>query len=133
MYTITRKNRIREELQLCHENGDVALAVTVDINADDEAGKISAVNAELETARLALQKEDAGKEEEEKAGKAMLALFEAVFGKEQLQEILAFYEGREAEMILDVYPFVRDEILMKVFTAVNLRKKQIIELLGRKA
>ena len=41
--------------------------------------------------------------------------------------MLEFYEGRESELLLDVLPFVRDEILMKVYTAVNARKAQIVE------
>ena len=127
MKKIRRMNRIREELQLCHENGDVALSVPVDINTDDMAAQIREAYEKFEAARAALNAAGPGGEQEQIAGEALLGLFRLVFGQENLQKMLAFYDGREAELLLDVLPFVRDEILLKVYTAVNVRKAQIVE------
>lgn len=127
MKKIRRMNRIREELQLCHENGDVALSVPVDINTDDMAAQIRQAYEKFEAARAALNAAGPGGEQEQIAGEALLGLFRLVFGQENLQRMLAFYDGREAELLLDVFPFVRDEILLKVYTAVNARKAQIVD------
>lgn len=127
MQQIKRMNRIREELQLCHADGTVALTVNVDINTDDIAAQIRAAYEQFEAVKALLNAEGAGKEQEQAAGEALLALFRLIFGPDDLQKMLAFYDGREAEMLLDVFPFVRDEILLKVFTAANARKSQIVK------
>ena len=127
MQKIKRMNRIREELQLCHADGTVALTVNVDINTDDMAAQIRQAYEQFEAVKALLNAEGAGKEQEQAAGEALLGLFRLVFGQQNLQRMLEFYEGRESELLLDVLPFVRDEILMKVYTAVNARKAQIVE------
>ena len=127
MQKIKRMNRIREELQLCHADGTVALTVNVDINTDDMAAQIRQAYEQFEAVKALLNAEGAGKEQEQAAGEALLGLFRLVFGQQNLQRMLEFYEGRESELLLDVLPFVRDEILMKVYTAVNARKAQIVK------
>lgn len=127
MQKIKRMNRIREELQLCHADGTVALTVNVDINTDDMAAQIRQAYEQFEAAKALLNAEGAGKEQEQAAGEALLGLFRLVFGQQNLQRMLEFYEGRESELLLDVLPFVRDEILLKVYAAVNARKAQIVE------
>lgn len=127
MQKIKRMNRIREELQLCHADGTVALTVNVDINTDDMAAQIREAYEKFEAARAALNAAGPGGQQEQIAGEALLGLFRLVFGQQNLQRMLEFYEGRESELLLDVLPFVRDEILMKVYTAVNARKAQIVE------
>lgn len=127
MQQIKRMNRIREELQLCHADGTVAMTVNVDINTDDIAAQIRAAYEQFEAVKALLNADGAGKGQEQAAGEALLALFRLIFGPDDLQKMLAFYDGREAEMLLDVFPFVRDEILLKVFTAANARKAQIVK------
>ena len=41
MYQITRKNRIKETLQLCNADGSVAEEINVDLNVDAIAGRMN--------------------------------------------------------------------------------------------
>lgn len=130
-YQITRKNRIKEELQLCNEDGSVALSVQVDLNTDEMGLAAAKAWERLGIATVAAQKDPEAAETEQAYGDAVLALFAVIFGEEQTNKILKFYEDRLAEMLLDLAPFVEDEIMPKVEAAREARKAQFLAL-GRR-
>ena len=127
MYSVTRKNRIEEELQLCHANGDVALTVSVDLNLDEMGGRLNKSLQTFAAAQEALKKGQTGPEATEAYGEAVIALFDVIFGEEDSRRIVAFYENNYTEMLLDLFPFINDEIMPKVREASAAREKQLLE------
>ena len=111
MYTITRKNRIKEQLQLCHADGTVALTVDVDLNVDEISARVNKAYEALGMAQNALQKNTNSPEAMDAYGKAVLAVFNIIFGEKDAAALLAFYEGNYTEMLLDAFPLINNEIM----------------------
>lgn len=127
MYTVTRKNRIKEQLQLCHADGTVALTADVDLNVDAIAGRVSKAYEALAMAQNTLQKSPNDPNAAEAYGRAVLAVFEVIFGEENARNIVAFYENNWTEMLLDLFPFINNEIMPKIREASEERKMQLLE------
>ena len=127
MYTITRKNRIKEQLQLCHADGTVALTADVDLNVDEIAGRVNKAYEALGMAQNALQKNAESAQLMEAYGNTVTAFFAVIFGEETAGKIVEFYEGRWTEMLLDLFPFINNEIMPKIREASADRKAQLLE------
>ena len=130
-YTITRKNRLKEELQLCHADGSLALTATVDINIDEIGQRISKAYEMLGMAQNELEKAPTSVEAMTAYGDAVIAVFTVIFGEEDTDAILRFYENNYSEMLLDIFPFINDEILPKVRDASEARKNQLLDLANK--
>lgn len=126
MYTITRKNRIKEQLQLCHADGSVALTIDVDLNVDEISARVNKAYEVLGMAQNTLQKSPNSPEAMEAYGKAVIAVFNVVFGESDTAALLKFYEGNFTEMLLDVFPFINGEIMPKIREASADRKAQLL-------
>lgn len=126
MYQITRKNRIKETLQLCHANGDVAVELEVDLNVDEIAGHANKAYEALGMAQLALQKDQNSQKAMEAYGDAVIAVLDVIFGEEGTKQIAEFYEGHYSEMLLDLFPFINGEIMPKIRAASADRKAQLM-------
>jgi hypothetical protein len=127
MYTITRKNRIKEELQLCHADGSVACVLEVDLNVDEIANRVNKAYEMLGMAQNELQNAPNDPKTMEAYGKAVCAVFDVIFGEDGTQKIMEFYENHYTEMLLDVFPFINDEIMPKIKEASEQRRKQLVE------
>ena len=127
MYQITRKSRVTETLQLCHANGDVACEINVDLNVDDIAGRVNKAREALAMAQLALEKEQDSEALAEAYGNAVIMLFDVIFTPEGTQQIVEFYEGNYTEMLLDVFPFINNEIMPKIREASEDRSAKLLE------
>jgi hypothetical protein len=127
-YQIKRKNRVVEKLELCNADGSVALAVDVDINVDDIGGKIAAAQKALVAAQEQVSKDSKSDEAKEAFGSAVISLFIVLFGEEDTERILAFYDGRYTEMFVDVFPFIDDVVMPRVREASESRKEQLLNM-----
>ena len=127
MYQITRKNRIKETLQLCHANGDVAEEINVDLNVDVIAGRMNKAYEALGIAQNALGANTNSPELLEQFGNAVMAVFDVIFGEDGRKRIVAFYENNYTEMLLDLFPFINNEIMPKIREASEQRKQQLID------
>ena len=127
MYQITRKNRIKEQLQLCHADGTVALDVDVDLNVDEISARVNKAYEVLGAAQIALEKDTESAEAMEAYGRAVVAVFNVIFGEENAEKMIAFYENNFTEMLLDVFPFINNEIMPKIREASAARKTQLKE------
>lgn len=125
-YVITRKNRLKEELQLCHADGTVALTVNVDLNIDEIGARVSKAYETLGAAQLTLEKSPNSEAAMKAYGEAVIAVFSIIFGEDDAANILLFYEGNYTEMLLDVFPFIDGEIIPKVREASEARKAQLL-------
>lgn len=126
MYKITRKNRIKEDLQLCHANGDVALTVSVDLNVDEISGRLMQRQRAMANAQAAAQNAPDSEAAVKAYGDAIIAFFEALFGEEDTKKLLAFYEDNYTELLVDVFPFINEEILPKIAEASADRKAKLL-------
>ena len=127
MYKITRKNRIKEQLQLCNADGSVACELEVDINVDEITNRVAKAYDTLGMAQLELQKDPGDPKFMEAYGNAVIALLDIIFGESGCEMLLAFYENNYTEMLLDIFPFVNGEIMPKIREASAARRQQLID------
>lgn len=127
MYQVTRKNRIKEQLQLCHADGTVAMTADVDLNVDIIANRVSKAYEALGMAQNALANDPRNPATMEAYGNAVIAVFNVIFGEEQTAAIVAFYENNWTEMLLDLFPFINNEIMPKIAEASEARRTQLLE------
>lgn len=130
MYTIQRKNHIVEQVQLVHANGDVACVLDVDINVDQIGARINKAYELVGIAQLKLEKEPTSIEAAEAYGNAVLGLLTFIFGEDGCNKIVDFYgnSGAWSEMLIDLFPFINNEVIPAVRQASEERKKQILEM-----
>ena len=126
MYKITRKNRIKETLQLCHADGSVAHEIEVDLNVDEITGRVNKAREVLGMAQAALKKNPESEAAQEAFGNAVFALFDVIFGKENREKIADFYEGKYTEMLLDLFPFINDVVMPQIMEANADRMEQLL-------
>lgn len=125
-YQIKRKSKIKERLELCDESGAVVLPIDVEINVDDMASRIAAAQQTLSMAQALVNKEPQSEKAQEAFGSAVIAMFAVIFGKDNTDKILAFYDGRYTEMMLDVFPFIGEVIMPKIKSVSAERKQQLM-------
>ena len=125
-YKIQRKNRIKEELQLCHADGSVALSIDVDLNVDEMAGRLAKAQDTLAQAQNTARENPTSEEALEAYGNAIGSLFTVLFGEDNTVKILDFYEGNYSEMLLDIFPFINDVIMPAIRDASASRKDQLL-------
>ena len=90
MYQVQRINRIVEQLQLVHANGDIACTLDVDINVDEIGAKINKAYELVGMAQLELKKDATSKAAVDAFGDAVLGLFSVIFGDDGCQKIVEF-------------------------------------------
>lgn len=126
---IRRKNRIQETLEFFRgEEETPALTVNVDLNTDDMSAEAKRVWDMLGIATVQLQKT-----QNEKTlanyGEAVLALFTVLF-KDDARKIIAFYENRTEEMLVDLAPFI-ERVIKQITEARNARMNQFLAAVGK--
>ena len=125
-YQVQRKSRIKETLELLDETGAVVESLDVDLNVDQIAGRVNKAYEVLGAAQTALQKNAKSDEALEAYGKAVLAVFDVIFGEDGTKKLISFYDGNFNEMLLDVFPFINDEIMPKIRAASADRREQML-------
>ena len=125
MYQVKRKNKITETIQLCHADGSVAEQIDVVINVDQLGAKVNKAYELLGIAQNTLSKNSRSPELMNEFGRAVIALFQAIFGDENTEKITSFYEGSESEMLLDLFPFINDVIMPQIREASAARREQL--------
>lgn len=126
-YKAKRSKLLKEDFELVDENDKVVHTLHVSLDADDMTVRIGrkytaltkALAETTEAQRKAESAEDAVKNIET-LGRAVADLLEAVFGPEDTQTIISFYEGRYIEMSREVLPFISQCIIPRL---VDLKKE----------
>jgi len=115
MYQIKR-NHLVEDLEI-EDNGKI-LALKVDLDVDTMLNQYNL--AQYKIAEASQQSKKAADENDlasaqEAMGKAILGLFQVVFGNDQTEQILDFYgENKTLEMLGDIAPFISDVVAPKI-------------------
>lgn len=120
-YQIKKSSRIKEQLEFLTEDNQTALTIDVDINVDRLAQQYRATEVKL----MECQKQaSSGSAEGLQAyGTAVLALFDMVFGEENTQQMLAYFDGSYTDMLLQVSPFIQN-VVKPAIEAEILEKRQ---------
>lgn len=128
MYKIKR-NHLVEDLQI--EDNGKTLDLKVDINVDTILKQYNRAQYRIaqasQAAKEAANEKDMEKVEEE-MGNAIFGLFEVVFGQDQTQKIVEFYDNKALEMLGDIAPFITDVVAPKIQEAqqaIEDRYKQV--------
>ena len=128
MYKIKR-NHLVEELQI--EDNGKTLDLKVDINIDNILQQYNKAQYRIAQAVQSAQKAANDKDMENievAMGEAVLGLFEVVFGHDQTQQIIEFYDNKAFEMLTDISPFITEVVAPKIQEAqqaIEDRYKQV--------
>ena len=128
MYKLQRKERVFEQLELSNADGSLYKVIDVDLDADTTVKNISEKQIALINAQKQLQTADATNTTKtlELIGKVTVDLFEAIFGTENTQDILKFYENKPVEMCRDILPFITEVIIPQVRKTASDNKKNLL-------
>lgn len=137
-YQAKRKRLYEEEFQLTEEDGTVVHTLHVALDADSMVKKLSEKRIDLVRALQDVRGISADSNEKEftegleKLGNAVVDMFEAVFGKEDAETIVEFYDNRYIEMCNEVVPFITDVVIPKVRKIAQANKKATLSQYNRK-
>lgn len=138
-YQAKRRKQFVEDFELMNEDGTIAHTLHVSLDADDMVGKINRKYAELtktlaETAEIKRQSESGEVVEDcyERLGTAVVNLFEAVFGREDTEIIVQFYDNRYIEMCKEVTPFITQVVIPQCIKIKQENQQSILQFYNRK-
>ena len=131
-YQAKRKKIFEEEFQLVEEDGAVVHTLKVSLDADSMVKKLSEKHIALMQALKNVQNVKESEEGLEVLGNTVVDILEAVFGKEDTNTILEFYDNKYIEMCQEVMPFITDVVIPEVRKIAQANKKQILSKYNRK-
>lgn len=118
-YQAKRSGSVSEDLELVNEWGEVAKTIHVHLDADTLNGNISEqyvklLNLQKRIPELQQISPEQLPEVHEEIGNAVITIFQSVFGEDNTQVILDFYNNRYQEMVREIMPFIVDVMLPQV-------------------
>lgn len=138
-YQAKKHKRFQEDFELVDEEGKIVHTLHVSLDADDMIVKINRkytalTKALADTTEMKRKAEDSGEIQEalEILGRAVVDLIEAVFGTEDANTIISFYEGRYVEMSKEVIPFISQCVLPRLHAIRDENKKSLLSGYNRK-
>lgn len=113
MYELKRGEQIIEQLKIGEE------VITIRIKPLEIAKAYHAAEVDIVKAQDAIRAAGPTKEALEQYGAAIIKLFEVLFGQENTEKILTFYENNYEEMCLEVFPFIVDVLKPQLDKVIN--------------
>lgn len=132
MFELKRSEKIVEQIKL----GDDIIEVNLDAGAIQ--ARFTKGYNELLRAQSALNGAtsdtlEAVSDKLEQYGNAVVGVLQVIFGEENTQKILAFYENNYSEMFMQIYPFISEVIIPKISEASKRKAEELKALYkGRK-
>lgn len=105
-YTIYRKNHFKDEITL--HDGDKVMTLQVDIHIDQIMRDYVKVVELIDRVRAG-QEKGAG-DKTELLADAIRDYLVLLFGADQTERLLAFYEDSPAELLSDLLPYITDKL-----------------------
>lgn len=122
MYTITQRKTLHKQLAIIPANSTEQMIFNVDIVPEKMAGKFGELCWKI-------QQETAKKEPSSEAiGEAIVELFTIVFGKEQTETMVKLYEDNYLDLLVDVTPFLIEEIKPAIVEASKSKRDELKKL-----
>ncbi len=138
-YQAKRAKEYVQEFELVEEDGTVAHSMKVSLTPGDVVEKLSRqytdlIRAQKETAEIAAGIKDHMilREAYEKLGHAVIAIVNSVFGEEQTNIIIEFYNNRYNDIVLEVLPFITEVVIPDVRKISQEKRKEILQKYNRK-
>lgn len=138
-YQIKRSKKYIEELQLVDENGAVQHTLQVRLDGDELLRNINGRYLELIKAHKKYSNITAGQMSHEEIntaindlGKATVDMMITVFGKDDADLIVDFYEGRYVEMSKEITPFMLEVVVPRCQEIIKDNKEQVKAKYNRK-
>lgn len=123
-YQIKKTNRITEDVEFLGENGEVELTVELDIDVERIAGDFRKAQIAVMNAEKAA-KEKQTDEMLEAYGKAIVEFIRLIFGDENTQKLIKYFDNRYIDMLFQTMPFIYDVVVPSIEKSIQ-QKKQII-------
>ena len=122
MYTIKKAAQIVDELRIEDEHGGPDLELYINVYVDDILADFEDLRARIGKAQSDLKALKASKEADptqigvvlNSLNDATYALFELIFGKEQTDQIVSYYNNRVLTMLADFLPYFTGVILPEI-------------------
>lgn len=134
-YQVKRSAKVVEDLELLSADGTVSEVIHVRLDADAVAGRVSKDYTDLLKLQSRLnslgETEDKAKLLEE-IGKAVVTLFRTIFGEEDTEKIIAFYEKDFIDMCRTIMPFITDVVIPEVRKEAQRSRKSTLQSYNRK-
>ena len=133
-YQLKRAQKITESLELVDDNGNVVDTLLIDVNPDAIMAQYVKAQTAVTQAKIALAKEYSD-EKAKACGDAIITVMRIIFGDENAEKLLVFYEHREAELLECVWPFLMQVIHPKLREASKEKANRLRNLtkpVGRK-
>lgn len=138
-YQAKRSKKYVEEFELVDENGDVAHYMEVKLDAAELIKNIHGKYLNLVKALDKTRKYSTDTLTHEEAadaidtlGQAMVDMLQVVFGRENTDIIVKFYEGRYVEMAQEVFPFFADVVVPRCDEIIKAQRERIKSKYNRK-
>lgn len=137
-YQARRKKAYEEEFQLTEADGTVVHTLHVALDADSMVRKLNEKHIALVRALQDVQNIKKTDSQEklseglEILGRAVVDILEAVFGAEDAQTIVEFYDNRYLEMCQEVVPFITGVVIPEVRKISQDNKKATLAQYSRK-
>lgn len=129
MYVVKQKKHIVEELRL--QNERETLDLKVDLWIDDVFHKYNKIRLMLGEAQHDLQENPTSEKAQASYGSVLVAFFSLIFGAENTEKMLQFYDGRYSDLLEDVAPFIVDVIQPQVQAAAQEKVKNLRNMAKR--
>ena len=120
MYVVERAKKIKEQLKLVHDEKTKVVEINLSVTK-----RLESFNKNYRNVEMCLIEAQQGKNDFDKYGKAVIGLFNIVFGEKETQEIIEFYDCDYSEMLIDIFPFINNVITPAFIKERNRRMKQI--------
>lgn len=124
VYQIKKTNRITEDVEFLGENGEVELTVKLDIDVERIAGDFRKAQIAVISAEKAA-KEKQTDEMLETYGKAIIEFIRLIFGDENTQKLIKYFDNRYIDLLFQTMPFIYDVVVPSIEKSVR-QKKQLI-------
>lgn len=137
-YQLSRTRKIIETLELTDNNGKVIK--TIDIHLDvgiiakeyrDLCEKLGKAERQLKEAQKHNDTETFDKTLEA-YGETIIALLRLIFGEENAQVLLDYFENNYFEMSIKLIPFIFDVLSPKIIEGIKAEKQQLLSQYDRK-
>lgn len=125
-YSIQRKQKIQEVLELKDETGALVHTLHINLDVDEVAPRLYRAKKELAERQQSLSAAPSD-DAMEQYGRAIITLFEAIFGADNTEKIAAFYDSKYTEMLLDMFPFITEVVYPRLN---DLEAQKVAQLKG---
>lgn len=123
-YQVRRQKEVSEDIELIGKDGQVAKVIHVEFNPEKLARSFNSARNDIIRAQLDMKKGSTGKKLEA-FGSAIIKMFKVVFGEENTDELIEFFENNYVEMTEQIMPFITDVAAPAITASVNEHKKQL--------